>query len=222
MKNKGFTLIELMIVVAIIAIIAAIAIPSLLRSRMAANETAAAAATKAYAEAQEIFHRTDWDQDGILEYSTWMGGDQFATANAPAPAPASPWGSPLPNLVDQQAALDGVTQLIDRAFANAEGTPNNAAPKAGYVFSTIYTRQVGTNIQAYQIAGSGLTVGSMTLGYALSAIAGDYDGTGRNSFMISSTGTIYQRDPGSTTLNVHETNFFPANTAATPPWVPTE
>ena len=55
-KNYGFTLIELMIVVAIIAIIAAIAIPNLLRSRMQTNEASAISNLRAINGAETAFH----------------------------------------------------------------------------------------------------------------------------------------------------------------------
>jgi type IV pilus assembly protein PilA len=55
-KQKGFSLIELLIVVAIILIIAAIAIPNLLRARIAANESSAVASIRTLNTAQISFN----------------------------------------------------------------------------------------------------------------------------------------------------------------------
>ena len=60
-KQKGFSLIELLIVVAIILIIAAIAIPNLLRSRMAANEASAVGSIRTINTASVTFNTTYGD-----------------------------------------------------------------------------------------------------------------------------------------------------------------
>jgi prepilin-type N-terminal cleavage/methylation domain-containing protein len=89
-KQKGFSLIELLIVVAIILIIAAIAIPNLLRAKMAANEASAVASLRTLNTA-------------IVEYNTTYGTDPSGTSLAVL-GPATPATSTSADLIDSLLA----------------------------------------------------------------------------------------------------------------------
>jgi prepilin-type N-terminal cleavage/methylation domain-containing protein len=73
-KQKGFSLIELLIVVAIILIIAAIAIPNLLRSRMAANEASAVGSIRTINTA-EVTYASTYPNVGFADTLTALGPD---------------------------------------------------------------------------------------------------------------------------------------------------
>lgn len=157
-----------------VAVIAAIAIPNLLRSRMAANESAAIAGCKMYAEAQDIYRRTDYDQDGVLEYAQTVTGKH--------------------SLYEIEAGQGDLT-LVDYAFAQASTDAGPAAPKAGYYFKVLK----GQGPQAPGGQRPYIVNGNMTIGYALVAWPATWDNSGRNTFLINNTGIVYQKDWGAQT-----------------------
>jgi type IV pilus assembly protein PilA len=109
-KQKGFSLIELLIVVAIILIIAAIAIPNLLRARMAANESSAVASIRTLNTAQVTYNST-YPTIGFSPTIVALGG-ALGAACVPTSTSAC---------------------LIDSVLAN-DGNPAGSG-KSGYLFT---------------------------------------------------------------------------------------
>ena len=79
-SSRGFSLIELLVVVAIILIIAAIAIPNFMRARMAANEASAAENVRTITTAAVVYHTT-WGNGFPPLLSTLGGPGPLATCN---------------------------------------------------------------------------------------------------------------------------------------------
>jgi len=149
-NQKGFSLIELLIVVAIILIIAAIAIPNLIRSRMAANEASAVSGLRAITTAENAYNAA---------YPTV--GYTCTLANLGPPASGQPASSTGADI------LDGVISAGTKAgytftLSNCVGTP-----AANYSSTAVPITVGGTGQRAFCSTSSGI------IQYAQDGIAAD-------------------------------------------------
>jgi type IV pilus assembly protein PilA len=134
-RQKGFSLIELLIVVAIILIIAAIAIPNLLRSKMAANDSSAVGSLRTINTA-EVTYATVYPNVGYSPDIPSLGGPPATCATTATPAQAC---------------------LIDDVLATATAA---ATAKSGYFFTYALNGVAGGINTAYTLNASPANAGT--------------------------------------------------------------
>lgn len=133
-KEFGFSLVELLIVVAIMAIIAAVAVPSMLSARMAANEAAAIQSLRTFGSAQTAFAATNNQMYGTLAELTNIAS-----------------GGYLDNRWTGSLTFNGYVFAENQPIAGASGAAANPVPD-GFGCTATPSRPDSTGRYIYGIA----------------------------------------------------------------------
>jgi len=148
--RKGFTLIELMIVIAIIAVIAAIAIPGLLAAQRSSNERNASASLKTITSAQADFRANDRDGNRVNDFWTLdvyaLYGLTPITGALAAPPADNAAATDMVKLIEPSVAgADGLSVSVGAVYGNIPFATAivTGSVKAGYIFRALHNEVTG-------------------------------------------------------------------------------
>jgi prepilin-type N-terminal cleavage/methylation domain-containing protein len=179
-KSRGFTLIELMIVASIIAIVAAIAIPGLLRARIASNETATIGTLRTLATSESQFQSAavvDQDSDGTGEFG-WL---QELSGTMPYRVGGG---------VSAQPIRPGFITSVLGSTANAGG---GYATKSGYFFHIHLPTRLGPAVAEPVPPGAGVLADAdrQEVHFICYAWPTGLGNSGNRAFVISHAGETF-------------------------------